>query len=455
MVGRLRIGAALAACVAILLSLGAGPAAAKPGQVDSRYGFNGTLDITDALPGPEFQRGVLGVAVGPAAESVVLSYALRPCAGLGTCADLFVTRVLADGSLDTAFGTRAGAVAPVDWGEGGWAVAPSGAVAVQPDGKVVVAAGSGLSAKVVRLNPDGSHDTSFRKLGEPARPAGESAVLLGIRTTVTGLALRPAGEIVVTGASNESFFLAQLTADGQPDARFGIWGARFDNFQPGAVPGDLLLPGSSTVVGGNACCAVPTHSMALAEFDAAGSLADVVKVGLPKGLGAGKPKGVSDVIAGPKGSTFVVGSAVKGTFVAKYLRNGKPDKRFGEGGFRLVQGLRSEPRSALRDSRGRILLFGSRLDVPDTAGFRARFISTVRLLPSGRNDPSYGGARPLLVVEEAGQRVGLDVNRSVGVVEGSGGLPILLGEAASDRYAPTPKGPRFGLVRFLAGGRIR
>ena len=48
MVGRLRIGAALAACVGLLLGLGAGPAAAKPGQVDTRFGFNGTLDITEA-----------------------------------------------------------------------------------------------------------------------------------------------------------------------------------------------------------------------------------------------------------------------------------------------------------------------------------------------------------------------------------------------------------------------
>ena len=374
--------------------------------------------------------------------------------GRATCADLFVTRVLADGSLDSAFGVRAGVVAAVDWGDGGEAVGPNGAIAVQPDGKVVVAAGDGISTKVARLNPDGSRDTSFRKLDEPARPAGESAILLGNPVTVTDIALRPAGETVVAGASGDSFYVAQLTADGQPDARFGIRGARFDSF-PGALPGGLLLRGSSTVVGGGACCSAPTPSMTLATFDAAGSLADAARVSLPKRLRAGMPKGVSDLIAGPKGSTFVVGSATKGTFVVKYDRSGRPDRSYREGGFALLRGLRSEPGSALLDTRGRILLFGTRLDVPDTAGFRARFVSTIRLLPNGRNDPTYGGVRPLLVVEEDGRRVGLDVSRSVGVAQTAGGLPVMLGEAAGNRYATTPKGPRFGLVRFLAGGRIR
>ena len=80
MVGRPRIGVALALGISSRAALGVRAAPlAMPGQVDPRYGYNGTLDITDALPGPEFQRGVLAEAVGPQDESVVLSYVTRAC----------------------------------------------------------------------------------------------------------------------------------------------------------------------------------------------------------------------------------------------------------------------------------------------------------------------------------------------------------------------------------------
>ena len=264
---------AILAALALSVALPAG-AAAAPGQVDPSYGYSGTVDVTDALPGSEFQRGALAAAVGPQDESVVLSYAVKPCGTEncergpcvpGGCADLYVTRVSADGVLDTAFADRAGR-APRSIGAPGAETGPNGAIAVQPDGKVVVAAGDGIVAHVVRLNPDGSRDLSFRNPAEPVPPAGESSVLLGGPTTVTGLAIRQTGESVVTGASGGSFFVSQLSVDGQGDPRFGVHGTRFGYFPPGALPGGVLVRGASTVVGGSACCAIPTLSMELAEL---------------------------------------------------------------------------------------------------------------------------------------------------------------------------------------------
>jgi uncharacterized delta-60 repeat protein len=458
-VGRSRIGAGLALGALLLLALG-GTALAKPGQVDPRYGYNGTVDITAALPGSEFQRGVLAEAVGPQDESVVLSYATKACSGVRVCADLYVTRVLADGTLDAGFGARAGVAASVEWGSpNNPGEPPRGAIAVQPDGKVVIASGDGLSARVARFNQDGSHDETFHTPGDATRPPGQVVVFLGGETFVSGLEVRTRGGIVVTGGSRfpsgPTFFVARVLEQGQRDQEFGVAGIVFSSFQPGGVPGDIALRGGSVLVGGPICCAESSPSMAIAEFDPNGSLAKAFPVRLPKRLGAGKPKGISTVIPGPKSSTFVAGSGAKGTFVAKYLNSGSPDARFGERGFVLVRGLFTESPSAVRDSRGRIVLLGWRLDVPDSTGFRGRFIATTRLLPSGRSDRTYGGTRPLLVVEEGGLRVGLDFDRSLGLLQRSDGLLTMLGEAAANRYARTPSGPSFGLVRFLAGGRIR
>jgi hypothetical protein len=447
--------------MALLLVL-AGTALAKPGQVDTRYGYSGTVDITGALPGPEFQRGVLAEAIGPQDESVVLSYATKPCPGVRTCADLYVTRVLADGELDAAFGARAGVVASVQWASPSRAGDfPRGAIGVQPDGKIVIASGNGLSALMARLDQDGSHDATFHEPGVPIPGTlGQVNRFTGSETIVSSLAMRPKGGFVLAG--NAAFplgpasFVSRTLDQGQADQEFGTGGTVFTSLGGDELPADLALRGASTLVAGPACCAAPVGGMAVVELDPVGRPARSISVRVPKRLGAGAPKGISTVIPGPKGSTFVVGSAAKSTFVAKYRGDGRPDERFRDGGVALVRGLTSEtPSSAILDSKGRIVILGWRLDVPDSNGFRARYVASVRLLPSGKVDLTYGGTRPLLVVEEGGEKVGLDFNRSVGLVQRSDGLLMMLGEAAANRYARTPSGPNFGLVRFLASGRIR
>jgi uncharacterized delta-60 repeat protein len=92
--------------------------------------------------------------------------------GLINSTHLFIaTRVLANGSLDPSFGNGGIVTIPI----GSWAVGY--AVALQSDGKIVIggngkaADGSALGA-VVRLNPDGSLDSSFASGGILQFPGG-------------------------------------------------------------------------------------------------------------------------------------------------------------------------------------------------------------------------------------------------------------------------------------------
>ncbi len=101
---------------------------------------------------------------------------------------------------------------------------------VQPaDGKVVAVgstpSGSGIlgaTIKVVRLNRDGSPDTSFNNTGTVTLSVGYGALGMAI-------ALQPDGKILVGGfaaantlpLSNSEYLVARLNANGTPDASFG------------------------------------------------------------------------------------------------------------------------------------------------------------------------------------------------------------------------------------------
>ncbi|MCA1846848.1 MAG: hypothetical protein LC792_27360, partial [Actinobacteria bacterium] len=80
--------------------------------------------------------------------------------------DMAVIRRLPDGTPDTAFGWSGTAF--VDFG--GYDTAR--AVAVQPDGKIVVAGATGCSVAVVRLKRDGSLDTGFGNAGKVTAGGG-------------------------------------------------------------------------------------------------------------------------------------------------------------------------------------------------------------------------------------------------------------------------------------------
>lgn len=123
------------------------------------------------------------------------------------------------GSLDPSFGTNGIATATVN-GNSINAVA----VAVQPDGKIVVAAQTGSLSDgdivLSRFNTNGTFDLSFN---------GSGSVLTNIHNdNVTDMKLQPDGKIVLSGytKTKDSTFalLLRYTPDGAPDKSFGSGG---------------------------------------------------------------------------------------------------------------------------------------------------------------------------------------------------------------------------------------
>ncbi len=167
----------------------------------ARYNTDGSLDTSldgdgKVTAGLGSYDSANGVAVQADGKIVVVGY----CDG-----DFGVARYNTDGSLDTSFADDGKLT--TNFGSNDCA----NAVAIQADGKTVVAGYSGASFAVARYNTDGSLDTSFAEDGTLTTnisPLADLAYCVAIQTD---------GKIVVAGSSGGDFALARYNTDGSLD----------------------------------------------------------------------------------------------------------------------------------------------------------------------------------------------------------------------------------------------
>ena len=126
----------------------------------------------------------------------------------------FVLRLNPDFSIDTTFGSQG--VASFSYGEF------YDSLALQPDGKILIAGGEGPNAggasTIGRLNPDGSLDTTFGQGGSVA--AGFSN---GI-SDFASVFVQPDGRIVAVGSADGYDTAVRYFPDGQLDPSFASGG---------------------------------------------------------------------------------------------------------------------------------------------------------------------------------------------------------------------------------------
>ena len=127
-----------------------------------------------------------------------------------------VVRLMPDGSFDQSFSYDG--VVNVVFPTSGFAQG----LALQPDGKVLLAGGTGVGVALVRLNVDGTLDGTFGTLGKV------QAALVAGSCGASDVALRPDGRIVVAGyavvGGATDHLIAQFMPDGQQDMGFGTGG---------------------------------------------------------------------------------------------------------------------------------------------------------------------------------------------------------------------------------------
>ncbi len=132
--------------------------------------------------------------------------------------DICVIRYLADGTLDTDFGV--GGIVTTDLGN----AEAAKAVAIQSDGKIVVAGQIGDDFCAVRYLADGELDGSF---GD----GGHTSTNFSGTDCANAVAIQSDGKIVAVGICHGyDFALARYNADGTPDTTFGSSGKTATDF---------------------------------------------------------------------------------------------------------------------------------------------------------------------------------------------------------------------------------
>ena len=173
----------------------------------ARYNTDGSLDATFG------DAGVSTLSLG--FELFVHDLALQADGQIviaGFSWDLFdfvTTRFTAQGQLDTEFGV--GGVVQTDFSDNDAAKA----LAIQPDGKILVGGDTGNGSALVRYHSDGSLDTTFGNGGVVVDGFGS-----GSRRGGKDIAIQDDGKIVVGGGGD----LRRYNADGSLDASFGTGG---------------------------------------------------------------------------------------------------------------------------------------------------------------------------------------------------------------------------------------
>jgi len=323
------------------------------------------------------------------------------------------------------------------------------AVAIQPDGKIVVAGemgtgGPNARVAVVRYETDGSLDPSFGggdgKASIDFTPGADYAYAVRIQAD---------GKIVVAGTAdyfgqNSRFALARLASDGSLDPAFGGDGKVMTDVTPSsdALNGMALQPNGKIVVVGGVSAGPHNSKIGLLRYRSDGSLDPtfggdgIVRTDPTPTYDDGYAVGVE-----ADGQIIVAGGAGFERFVAlAYGHHGALDPTFGGDGmvFTDLTPKADFPIALAIQNDGKIVVAGGAAqDGPDP-----RF-GLVRYLRDGSLDPSFKGDGTVIT------NVTPHADLAYGMAIDPDGRIVAAGTAGDGGPAP-----RFGTVRYLADGTL-
>ncbi|MCD6064124.1 MAG: hypothetical protein K0R82_2035 [Flavipsychrobacter sp.] len=239
------------------------------GMLVARYNSNGTLDNSFDNDGWDTVKFDAGYAQG-------FAVALQPDGKIVVAGSSFtsttgggaIARFKPNGTLDSTFGVN-GKVSQM---AGDWE-----SIVIQPDGKIVVAGtwGGIYDAKIQRLNSDGSPDMSFHS-GTAFNVVFDAN---NIEDALRAVAVQPDGRIIAAGWGTDfmqitKFGILRLKTDGSSyDSSFAqdglIWGTSWGDEE---IFYDMVLQPDGKIVAGGTATKGGTMDMTVVRFNTDGTL---------------------------------------------------------------------------------------------------------------------------------------------------------------------------------------
>jgi uncharacterized delta-60 repeat protein len=400
---------------------------AAPSDLDLSFGNRGLVQTDFSLRLDD----AAAVLLQPDGRVVVVGTATT------TNADFGVARYNPDGSLDLSFGNNGKSVTNLLLNDF------AGAGILQPDGKIIIAGGSGRNFGLVRYNANGTLDENFGNGGIVLTDLGQA--LLGIR--VVASLRQPDGKLVVVGTYNGlDICLARYNSNGTIDDSFGSNGiVVVRHFVEGNGATSAALQTDGKILVGGTVNTKPGAKAAVFRFNSNGALDssfdnDGVVV---TSLGTSHDR-VGALILRGSGKIVAVGtSVVSKENVIHYAligfnQDGSLDQGFGSGGIsRAGNPATGIVRGAAEQPDGKIVVVGSKNMTTDGSivGFQ-----TARFNSNGSPDASFGnrGSTSLVVKHYA---------EAAAVAIQSDGCLVIAGGGSGLQSTPLD----FTLLRYVGG----
>jgi len=364
--------------------------------------------LSNGVPDPEF--GAFGVNVagfGSGMGAVAMAVQADGKAVLvGAVNEGFgVMRFNTEGGLDRTFSGDGKVTTDVGTGSD-----QPLAVAVQADGKILVAGKTQVGAQaanryprydfaVVRYLPNGSLDTNFGTAGKVTTKIGGGTTPLGTdavpAATVFALAVQPDGKIIAAGeaintmsngAGNGDFALARYTPNGDLDTEFGVNGTLTTDFV-GSAPvssdtatsvalqsdGKILVAGTANNSQVFALARYNTNGSLDRSFGSFGKVTLNLTAGLDVAFGLGVQRDGRIVLAGT--ADYSAGLRSSDDFgIARFTSDGEIDTTFSRGLVRTAIGSGADVAKGMAiQTDGDIVVAGSSYNGKDNDFALTRF----------------------------------------------------------------------------------
>jgi uncharacterized delta-60 repeat protein len=408
------------------------------GSLDSNFGTAGIVTAAIQVGDAEARA----IAITPSGEIILAGHS-SSLQGQNLVDDVSVVRLDANGALDSTFDGDGIVITP--WQSG---TSRARAVAVQPDGKLLVAGTfsgpNGNKIGVTRFNSNGTLDSSFAGGGK-------------LRTSIDGeayaVAVQPDGKIVLAGSTrivNDDFVVIRLLPDGSFDTSFNGTGFVITSLTASndVALGLAIQPDGKIIAAGYAVTAITGPGdldFALVRYNADGTLDTTFssdgRVLTPVGTSTDI---ATSVVLQPDGKIVVAGSsfvnflAFNDFAAVRYNADGTLDTSFGTGGKVItpVGTNNDEARALAIQPDGKLVVVGE-----SSFGFTTRF-AVVRLTASGSLDTSFGASGVVTTP------VGLSSSGAFAVAIQTNGKIVVGG------YALIGASNAFAIVRYNLDGTI-